>query len=79
MQLRYVYSWWLAPREGLDVELRVEAPSAVVARREIAVFLEHHDGLGWTLRGVRRLVSAAWEDGPGPAVTFVGPGEPDRS
>ena len=72
MEHRYIYSWFLRPRRGLEVELRIEAPSAVVARREIAVFLQDHDGLAWTLDGVRRWVAPGEERG---GITYVGPGE----
>jgi hypothetical protein len=79
MQHRYVYSWRLRPRRGLEVELRIEAPSAAVARREVTLFLEHHDGLGWTVQGVRRWVSVPSQDWGDPDPTFIGPPPEGRS
>jgi hypothetical protein len=74
MEPRYVYSWRLRPRRGFEVELRVEAPSAIAARREVAIFLEHHDGLAWTLFDVQRWTSVESETPVEPVLRFA----PDR-
>ena len=50
----YVYCWNLRPEAGLALELRVTAPSAVVARREIRRFLIDHAGASWTVECVTR-------------------------
>ncbi len=68
----YVYSWRLRPRRGLEVEVRIEAPSAIVARREVALFLEDHKGLGWALGGVRRSFPAQPDPSEEAGVTYIG-------
>lgn len=49
-----VYLWSLRPEEGLYVELRIVASSALVARRELRRFLAEHDGTGWKVESVTR-------------------------
>jgi len=72
MEQQYIYGWQLRPEEDLEIEVRIEAPSVLIARREMALFLEHHDGLSWTICGVRRLSLGHSDQGTGPDVTFVG-------
>ena len=50
----YVYRWNLRPEPTLAIELRVVAPSAAVARREMRRFLVDHDGSHWTIECVAR-------------------------
>jgi hypothetical protein len=52
--IAYVYRWSLRPEAGLTLELRVTAPSVVVARREIRRFLVAHDGVSWAIDCVTR-------------------------
>lgn len=51
-----IYHWSLRPEDGLDLELRIVAESAVVARRRLQRFLAEHDGRGWRLEHVSREV-----------------------
>ncbi len=50
----YVYRWSMQPETGLALELRVAAPSAVIARRELRRFLVAHDRDSWTVECVGR-------------------------
>jgi hypothetical protein len=53
----YVYCWNLRPESGSGLEVRVTAPSAVVARREIRRFLFDHAGGSWHVECVSREAS----------------------
>jgi hypothetical protein len=55
----YVYRWSLRPRGDVAVELRMTAPSVVVARREVFRFLVDHGGGSWTIECVSRETSRA--------------------
>ena len=79
MTRRYVYTWRLRPRQGLEVEVRIEAANAVVARREVAVFLADHQGLEWALSGVRRSFPAELDVWDEPEVTWIGSRQRRRS
>lgn len=50
----YVYQWSLRPRADLQVELRIEACDAIVARRTVVEFLERHGGGSWEIEAVSR-------------------------
>jgi hypothetical protein len=50
----YVYHWNLRPRPDICVELRIEAPDAVAARREVVAFLRRHLAAGWEIETVSR-------------------------
>ena len=50
----HVYRWTLRPETGLALELRITAPSAIVARREMTRFLAEHDGSTWIVEQVSR-------------------------
>jgi hypothetical protein len=55
----YVYRWSMRPETGLTLDLRVTAPNAVIARREIRRFLVDHDGDSWTVECVTREITRA--------------------
>ena len=55
----HVYRWTLRAEIGLALELRVTAPSVVVARREIHRFLVDHDGSSWIVECVSREATRA--------------------
>lgn len=67
----YIYSWRLHPREGVEVELRIEAANAVAARREAAVVLSEHESLGFVLESVHRSSLASRR--PQPVIVLEAP------
>ncbi len=53
----YVYHWSVRPQSGLVLDLRVTAPSVVVAQRQVRRFLIEHDGDTWAIECVDREVA----------------------
>jgi hypothetical protein len=54
----YLYRFGLRPEDRVSVEIRVTAPSVVVARRVVHGFLAEHDGEAWAVECVSRETSA---------------------
>jgi hypothetical protein len=55
----YVYRWSIKPEVGLTLDLRMTAPSVLIAQREVHRFLEDHDGESWGIEYVTREHSTA--------------------
>jgi hypothetical protein len=71
----YVYCWRMRPSETLEVELRVRASTARVARRELTRFVATQGAGDWTIREVSR----AREGEPSvPAQRLLALGEPSE-
>lgn len=61
----YVYHWSIKPEAGLTLDLRMTAPSVLIAQREVRQFLVDHDGCSWSIEYVTRENSLA----PRPPIT----------
>ena len=50
----YVYRWSIKPEARLTLDLRMTAPSFLVAQRVVHRFLKDHDGDSWSIEYVSR-------------------------